>query len=103
MNMYSRRKKANEIYKESQEHGIKVLKTTLDELMKPEYTDEQRKQLVDSAKEILEADAKVSDAYANLEFSIGRCVGFDMCVGTLALSFLLGKGIVYIAQKVSTK
>lgn len=89
----------------ARETDIKVLKTTLDEITDTEngFSDEQRKELAESAKELLDSHVAFEKANSNLEFTMGKSAGFNMGVAAVVIGFTLGKGTIYLLKKLSEK
>lgn len=82
---------------------IDVVGLTLDELVKCEGTEEQRKKLAEAAKASLESQAAVEESRADCEFSAGQVSGFFKCIGAQVIGGLIGMGIGCIIQKANAK
>jgi hypothetical protein len=96
-------KKHKEEMEEIRAINTDVLKTTLDDLIDPKFTEDQRKQLAESAKRLLDSNADVERSDGELMYSLGQCSGLWRTIGSILLGGAIGRGIGYILQKVSTK
>jgi hypothetical protein len=98
MNIFTMYKRNKETTKMISEFNTILVKDTLDELNSGEYSDEQREQLVDSTKRLLDANAEMERSHAEYEFSAGMLAGVIAAMASLGAGAVLGRVISCITK-----
>lgn len=103
MSVISMYKQFKETTKATRELNTKTLKSVMDDLMNTEYTEDQRKQLADSAKSLLDTNANLESTNGEVEFHAGRIRGMFDALEAAVIGFAVGRGICYVIDKLMTK
>lgn len=99
MNILTTYKQNKETTKMVREFNTRLVKDALDELNTGECSKEQRDQLVDSTKRLLDTNAELEEAHSEYEFSAGMLTGVVASGVAVVAGAVLGKVIEYITTK----